>query len=88
MILEATDLNHAIRLLSNHRSRWDRVMIEEGLSLVKRAFSFKQPGSYTLQAGIAALHVEAKSPEATDWAQIVALYTLLLRLNPSPVAPH
>jgi RNA polymerase sigma-70 factor (ECF subfamily) len=60
-------------------------MIEEGLSLVERAFSFKQPGLYTLQAAIAALHAEAKGPEATDWAQIVGLYTIMVRINPSPV---
>jgi RNA polymerase sigma-70 factor (ECF subfamily) len=67
------------------RSLWDCDMIEEGLSLVERAFSSKRPGLYTLQAAIAALHAEAKSPEATDWAQIAGLYTLLLRINPSPV---
>jgi RNA polymerase sigma-70 factor (ECF subfamily) len=74
-----------ILLEDQDRSRWDPDMIEEGLSLVHRAFSFKQPGPYTLQAGIAALHAEAKTPGATDWAQIAGLYTLLLRMNPSPV---
>lgn len=74
-----------ILLEDQDRSRWDRAMIEEGLSLVEQAFSLKRPGPYTLQAAIAALHAEAKSPEVTDWPQIARLYTMLLRINPSPV---
>lgn len=74
-----------ILLEDQDRSLWDRDMIEEGLSLVERAFASKQPGPYTLQAAIAALHAEAASPGATDWAQITGLYSLLLRINPSPV---
>ncbi len=42
-------------------------------------------GPYTLQAAIAALHAEAPSSAATDWAQIVGLYEVLLRAEPSPV---
>jgi RNA polymerase sigma-70 factor, ECF subfamily len=80
-----TPAGDLILLEDQDRSRWDRDMIEEGLSLVERAFSSKRPGLYTLQSAIAALHAEAKSPEATDWAQIAGLYTLLLRINPSPV---
>ncbi|HYC85046.1 MAG TPA: RNA polymerase sigma factor [Chryseosolibacter sp.] len=80
-----TPAGDLIVLEDQDRSRWDRDMIEEGLSLVELAFSSKPPGPYTLQAGIAALHAEANSPEATDWAQIAGLYTLLLRINPSPV---
>jgi len=74
-----------ILLEDQDRSLWDRDMIGEGLSLVERAFSTRRPGPYTLQAAIAALHAEAVCPEATDWAQITGLYTLLLRINPSPV---
>lgn len=74
-----------ILLEDQDRSLWDRDMIEEGLTLVERAFSSKPPGPYTLQAAIAALHAEAAHPDATDWAQITALYSLLLRINPSPV---
>lgn len=74
-----------ILLEDQDRSLWDHHMIEEGLSLVKQAFSSKQAGPYTLQAAIAALHAEAKHPEATDWAQIAELYNLLLRINPSPI---
>lgn len=80
-----TTAGDLILLEDQDRSRWNRDMIEEGLSLVGRAFSFKPPGPYTLQAGIAALHAQAKTPEATDWQQIVGLYSLLLRINPSPV---
>ncbi|MGC1241990.1 MAG: DUF6596 domain-containing protein, partial [Chryseosolibacter sp.] len=80
-----TPTGDLILLEDQDRSRWDRDMIEEGLSLVERAFSSKPPGLYTLQAAIAALHAEAKRPEDTDWAQIARLYTLLLRINPSPV---
>ena len=80
-----TPAGDLILLEDQDRSRWDRGMIEEGLALVARAFSFKQPGLYTLQSGIAALHAEAKRPEDTDWPQIVGLYTMLLRINPSPV---
>lgn len=80
-----TPAGDLILLDDQDRSLWDRDMIEEGLSLVARAFSARQPGLYSLQAAIAALHAEAKSAEVTDWAQIAGLYTLLLRINPSPV---
>lgn len=74
-----------VLLEDQDRSLWDRQMINEGLALVEKAFSFKRPGPYTLQAGISALHAEASAPEATDWEQIAALYNLLWRINPSPV---
>ncbi|WP_276372899.1 RNA polymerase sigma factor [Chryseolinea sp. H1M3-3] len=74
-----------ILLEDQDRSLWNRDMIAEGTSLVEQAFLSKPPGLYTLQAAIAALHAEAKNAEATDWAQIAGLYTLLLRINPSPV---
>ncbi len=71
-----------ILLEDQDRSLWDRDMIEEGLTLVERAFSYKPPGPYTLQSAIAALHAEAAPPEATDWAQISRLYSRLPRINP------
>lgn len=80
-----TPAGDLILLEDQDRSRWNRDMIEEGTSLVERAFFSKPPGPYALQAAIAALHAEAKNAEATDWAQIAGLYTLLLRINPSPV---
>src|SRR5690606_17071739 len=80
-----TPAGDLILLEDQDRSLWDRDMIAEGLSLAERAFSAKRPGQYTLQAGIAALHAEAESSGTTDWAQITGLYSLLLRINPSPV---
>ncbi len=74
-----------ILLDDQDRSLWDSNMIEEGLTLVERVFSSKPPGPYALQAAIAALHAEAQRPDATDWAQITRLYTLLLRITPSPI---
>ncbi|QHT71523.1 RNA polymerase sigma factor [Rhodocytophaga rosea] len=80
-----TPTGDLILLEDQDRSLWDQGMIEEGLLLTERAFSSKRAGPYTLQAGIAALHAEAKGPDVTDWAQIAGLYSLLLRMNPSPV---
>jgi RNA polymerase sigma-70 factor (ECF subfamily) len=67
------------------RSRWNREYIVEGLALVRRALSSQPVGPYTLQAAIAALHAEAPTADATDWAQIVGLYDLLAQVDPSPV---
>jgi RNA polymerase sigma-70 factor (ECF subfamily) len=67
------------------RSLWNRALIAEGLVLVERAFSTQRFGPYTLQAAIAAVHAEAATAAATNWAQIVALYEVLARIEPSPV---
>ncbi|GAB3484396.1 RNA polymerase sigma factor [Amycolatopsis cihanbeyliensis] len=67
------------------RGRWDRTMIEEGLRLVPVALTGGQPGPYGVQAAIAALHDEAADLATTDWPQVVALYDVLLALEPSPV---
>jgi RNA polymerase sigma-70 factor (ECF subfamily) len=67
------------------RSLWKRDQIAEGGALVGRALSSGQVGSYTIQAAIATVHAEAPFPGATDWSQIVTLYNLLMRANPSPV---
>jgi len=67
------------------RSLWNRDQIAEGSSLVGRALGSRRIGPYTLQAAIAALHAEAPSPEHTDWVQIVGLYDVLMRADPSPV---
>jgi RNA polymerase sigma-70 factor (ECF subfamily) len=74
-----------ILLEDQDRSLWNREQIAEGLSLVRRAFSSRQVGPYTIQAAIAALHAEAPSAAATDWAQIAGLYGVLLQIEPSPV---
>ena len=67
------------------RSRWNREQIAEGMALVERALSSRRFGAYSLQAAIAAVHAEAPSAAATDWAQIVGLYEALARAEPSPV---
>jgi len=67
------------------RSQWNREQIAEGLSLVESAMSTRRVGPYTLQAAIAAVHAEAASAATTDWGQIIGLYDVLARANPSPV---
>jgi RNA polymerase sigma-70 factor, ECF subfamily len=74
-----------VLLEDQDRSLWNQDQIAEGKALVERALSSRRFGPYTLQAAIAAVHAEATSAAATDWAQIVALYDVLLRTVPSPV---
>ena len=74
-----------ILLDEQDRSLWNRELVSEGAALVERALLSRRFGPYTLQAAIAAVHAEAESAAATDWAQIVALYDVLLRVDPSPV---
>jgi RNA polymerase sigma-70 factor, ECF subfamily len=74
-----------ILLEDQDRSLWDRRMIAEGLALVDKAMRHRRPGSYQIQAAIAALHVRVTRAELTDWAQIELLYTALEQLEPSPV---
>src|SRR3954469_9967409 len=74
-----------ILLGDQDRSRWTRELIVEGTALVERALTLRRLGPYTLQAAIAAVHAEAMSEASTDWAQIVALYDILLRADPAPV---
>lgn len=74
-----------VLLEDQDRSLWNREQIAEGIALVERALSSRRFGPHTLQAAIAAVHAEAPSAAATDWAQIVALYNLLARADPSPV---
>ena len=74
-----------VLLSEQDRSLWDRDQIAEGSRLVERSLSTQRFGPYTLQAAIAAVHAEAPSAEETDWEEIVGLYGLLLRAEPSPV---
>lgn len=74
-----------ILLEDQDRSLWSRAQIEEGIALVERALASGRAGRYTLQAAIAAVHAEAPAAAETDWAQIVALYDVLARVEPSPV---
>lgn len=74
-----------VLLSDQDRTRWNREMIAEGLSLVERALQSQRFGPYSLQAAIAAVHAEAPTAEATDWPQIVGIYDVLLRADRSPV---
>lgn len=74
-----------ILLEDQDRSLWSRGQIAEGRALVERALATRQIGPYVLQAAISAVHAEAPSAAATDWAQIVGLYDVLARLEPSPI---
>jgi RNA polymerase sigma-70 factor, ECF subfamily len=67
------------------RSRWDRNRIAEGRGLVVEALRGRTPGPYALQAAIAAVHDEAADVATTDWPQVVALYTVLAQVAPSPL---
>jgi RNA polymerase sigma-70 factor (ECF subfamily) len=75
-----------VLLHEQDRMRWDRQQIAEGLERVESALRTGPAGPYALQAAIAALHARALRAEETDWRQIAALYDLLLRVLPSPVA--
>ena len=81
----ASPTGELILLADQNRSLWNRDQIAEGSALVERAFASRRFGAYTLQAAIAAVHAEAASADATDWREIVGLYDLLLRAEPSPV---
>ncbi|HSR67736.1 MAG TPA: RNA polymerase sigma factor [Acidobacteriota bacterium] len=74
-----------ILLEDQDRSLWDQANISEGRLLVERALASGRFGTYTLQAAISAVHADAASASQTDWAQIVSLYDLLLRAEPSAV---
>jgi len=74
-----------ILLDEQDRSLWNRDYIREGSALVERALVAGRIGTYTIQAAIAAVHANAADSAATDWGQIVALYDLLARAEPSPV---
>jgi len=74
-----------VRLADQDRSLWDHNVIREAVTLIERAAALRQPGPYQVEAAIAACHAEAPSFESTDWMQVVALYDLLLQMEPSPV---
>jgi RNA polymerase sigma-70 factor (ECF subfamily) len=80
-----TPAGELVLLADQDRSRWDPALIEEGRSLVERALGSRRFGPYAIQGAIAAVHADAAAPEATDWPQIVGLYDVLLRADPSPV---
>ena len=74
-----------VPMAEQDRSRWDAAHIREGVALLTAAVAHHNPGPYQIQAAIAALHDEAPTAEATDWAQIRALYEALLRVSDNPV---
>ena len=74
-----------ILLDDQDRSLWNRDQIAEGTQLVERSLASRRAGPYTIQAAISAVHAEAASSGATDWAEIVGLYDVLARTDDSPV---
>ncbi len=74
-----------VLLADQDRTLWNREQIADAVRLVEGALSTRGFGPYALQAAIAALHAEAPDAERTDWPQIVALYDVLLAMEPSPV---
>lgn len=81
-----SDAGDVVLLDDQDRSKWDQNEISEGLALVDRSLAARgQVSPYAVQAAIAALHVRARDKQATDWPQIVGLYEVLLRLQPTPV---
>jgi len=81
----ATPSGELILLGDQDRTLWNRDQIREGSALVTRALAARHAGPYALQAAIAAVHAEAVTAAATDWAEIVGLYDALLNADPSPV---
>ncbi len=74
-----------ILLDDQDRSRWNRDQISEGTALVERALSSGLAGPYSIQAAISAVHANARQAAETDWTEIVGLYDVLMRTDPSPV---
>jgi RNA polymerase sigma-70 factor (ECF subfamily) len=74
-----------VLLEDQDRSLWDRALIAEGVELTTRALKTRMFGPYCLQAAIAAVHAEAPRTSDTDWSEIIGLYDVLSRLDPSPV---
>lgn len=84
-VARASSSGELILLENQDRALWNREQIAEGVKLVERALVSGRFGHYTLQAAIAAVHSEASDASSTDWPQIVALYSALARVEPSPV---
>jgi len=80
-----TPAGDLVLLADQDRARWDRDLIAEGQSIVRRCLRRNQPGPYQVQAAINAVHSDAPDAAATDWWQILQLYNQLQSLTPSPV---
>ncbi len=74
-----------VPLEEQDRLRWHQAQIDEGIRTLDAAITHHRPGPYQLQAAIAAIHARATAADATDWAEIAALYGQLVRLSPTPV---
>jgi RNA polymerase sigma-70 factor (ECF subfamily) len=74
-----------ILLPEQDRTRWDRALVAEGQSLVRRCLALNRPGPYQIQAAVNAVHADAERVEDTDWRQILALYDLHMSVAPTPV---
>jgi RNA polymerase sigma-70 factor (ECF subfamily) len=74
-----------VRLQDQDRSRWNRRQVAEAVGMLERAGRLGRPGSYQLQAAIAAVHTEARTWEQTDWRQVLLLYDALVQMIDSPV---
>jgi RNA polymerase sigma-70 factor (ECF subfamily) len=74
-----------VLLEDQDRSLWDQALIAEGTTLVEQSLRSQRFGPYTLQAAISGVHASASTPGATDWGEIVGLYDVLVRIEPSPV---
>src|SRR5206468_8738581 len=81
----STSSGELILLDDQDRALWNQEQIAEGLALVERALASRRFGPYSLQAAIAAVHAQAPTPAATNWAEIAGLYDVLVRVDPSPV---
>ncbi|HEV7992177.1 MAG TPA: RNA polymerase sigma factor [Gemmatimonadaceae bacterium] len=74
-----------VLLADQDRAAWDRTLIDEGQSIVRRCLAMNQPGPYQIQAAVNAVHGSAAEAASTDWRQIVQLYDLHLAIAPSPI---
>ena len=81
----ASPAGDLVLLEDQDRSLWNRALIAEGIALVEKALGSRRFGPYSLQAAVSAVHAEAPGAAATDWPQIVALYDVMLGMEPSPV---
>ena len=81
----ATKDGEIVLLEDQDRRLWDKAMIAEGVALTERGLKTRMFGPYCLQAAIAAVHAEAPSAARTDWSEIIGLYDVLSRIDPSPV---
>jgi RNA polymerase sigma-70 factor, ECF subfamily len=74
-----------VLLADQDRSAWDRALIDEGQFLVRACLRRNRPGSFQIQAAIAAVHSDTRIADETDWGQILRLYDQLLAVSPTPV---